>query len=262
LERLRLTPLVVTIGATDPWNAAGVGLDVRALAACGARALTVVAGVTAQDRSGVHAAVPIEATMIVAQFAALASAEIAAVRIGALLSPASVHAVVDWLRARREAGVALPVVCDPVFAPSGGGEFASESTIEAIAVHLLPYVSLVTPNLDEVARLTHAPVPATSAAMAAAGRTLQASGVEAVLVTGGHLAGEPLDVLVTDQDVRSFSAPRLPGSLRGTGCLLACGIAAALARGEGLVAAIESGRAFVRDRFAHAQTLASMRVAY
>ncbi len=222
----------------------------------------VVAGVTAQDQSGVSAARAIDAGLIAAQFASLESVEIAAVRIGALLDAPSVAAVATWLRARAARGATVPVVYDPVLGPSGGGTFADDATLAAIVAMLLPQVSLITPNLTEAARLTGSPVATTTEAMFAHGRRLRALGAASALVTGGHLAGDPVDVYVDANGERSFAAPRLAGTLRGTGCLLACGIAAARARGLAPIEAIESGRAFVRDRFAHATELGGMRVAY
>ncbi len=257
-----MTPLVLTIGATEPWNAAGLGLDVRALAACGARALSVVAGVTAQDGAGVRASAAIAPDLIAAQLRALESAEIAAIRVGALLDPASVRVIAMWLLARHEARQRVPVVYDPVFAPSAGGAFADDATVAAIARDLVPLATLVTPNLEEVARLAGIALPTTTAEMANAANLLRARGATAVLVKGGHLASDPIDVLVDADGVRTFVAPRLPGTLRGTGCLLACGIAAALARDLRLADAVADGRAFVRERFASATEFAGMRVAY
>ncbi|MBD5635227.1 MAG: bifunctional hydroxymethylpyrimidine kinase/phosphomethylpyrimidine kinase, partial [Candidatus Eremiobacteraeota bacterium] len=84
-------PAVCSIGCTDPWNAAGLGLDVRALAECGVHPLTVVAGVSAQDRTGIGALHAVPAEMVVAQLRSLRAAGIAAYRIGALLDVATVE---------------------------------------------------------------------------------------------------------------------------------------------------------------------------
>ncbi len=251
------TPVVCSVGSTDPWNAAGLGLDIRALAACGARPLTVVAGVTAQDRAGLSAVHAVPATIVAAQFAALREAGIGAYRIGALPAVATVEAVAAHL-----VGTSAPVVLDPVLAASGGGSFADEATVEAICARLFPLVSLVTPNLAEASRLTGlAPIEDVEA-MEAAGQALRARGAAAALVKGGHLAGAAVDVLVDRDGTVVFEAPRLPGSLRGTGCLLGCAVAAALARGESLRAAVEYARAFVRARFASARSAGGMTVAY
>ncbi len=250
-------PVVCSVGSTDPWNAAGLGLDIRALAACGARPLTVVAGVTAQDRAGLSAVHAVPVAIVAAQFAALREARIGAYRIGALPDVATVQAVAAHL-----AGASAPVVLDPVLAASGGGSFADAATVEALCRLLLPLATLVTPNLAEAARLTGAPAVDDVDAMEVAGRALRARGAAAVLVKGGHLEGAAVDVLVDRDGTVVFEAPRLPGSLRGTGCLLGCAAAAALARTEPLRVAVEYARAFVRARFSSARNTGGMSVAY
>jgi hydroxymethylpyrimidine/phosphomethylpyrimidine kinase len=83
-----------------------------------------------------------------------------------------------------------------------------------------------------------------------------------VLVKGGHLVGAAVDVLVDREGTVVFEAPRLAGSLRGTGCLLGCAAAADLARGESLRAAVEYARAYVRARFGNARSVGGMTLAY
>ncbi|GAC1312260.1 MAG: bifunctional hydroxymethylpyrimidine kinase/phosphomethylpyrimidine kinase [Vulcanimicrobiaceae bacterium] len=252
-------PLVCSIGTTEPWNVAGLGLDIRALAACGARAVSIVAAVSAQDGRGALEIAPIAPRMIDAPFAALARAPVSAYRIGALASAEAVASVVAGLR-RRSSGGSVPIVYDPVLATSAGGTLASETTIAAIARELLPLVTVVTPNLAEAERLARTtgaagdgawPPDRTQAmAMSRWGRALVAAGAGAALVTGGHLAGDPVDVYVDAFGERSYADTRLPGDLRGTGCLLACALAAELARGAAMHDAISRARAFVRTRFA------------
>jgi hydroxymethylpyrimidine/phosphomethylpyrimidine kinase len=252
-----MTAVVASIGCSDPWNAAGVGLDVLALSACGVRPVTVVAGVTAQDAGGVHDARAVAADLVTAQLASLERAGARAYRIGALLDVATVRAVATHIRATR-----IPAVYDPVFAPTGGGRFAADDVVLAIARELIPHVALVTPNLLEVARLTGGSVPDSVATMERAAQVLFAQGAAAALVKGGHLEAEAVDVLVDGLGTVRYEAPRIAGTLRGSGCLLACGIAAALANGATLRDAVAEGRMFVRDRFASAVEFGGMRVAF
>ncbi len=249
---------MLSIGCSDPWNAAGTGLDIRALFDCGVRPVTAIAGVTAQDAAGLHAARAVAPELLAAQLDALAAAGPGAYRIGALLDVATVEVVAAHLRASS-----VPAVYDPVFGPSGGGSFVTAEVARAIARDLVPAVAIVTPNLDEAGRLTGSPAPGDAGAMERAAQALVASGAGAALVKGGHLLAEGLcDVLVDRAGTVVYEAPRIEGTLRGSGCLLACGIAAGLARGASLRDAIEGARAFVRDRFANAITLDGMRVAY
>ena len=248
-------PIVCTIGITDPWNAAGLGLDVRALAECGARAVGVVAGVSAQDARGIHSVHAIPAAAIEAQFEALAAAPVAAYRIGALPGVDAIRAI-----AARLANVSVPVVYDPVLGASSGGTFLDAAGVAAIASSLLPLASIVTPNLHEAATLAGTPPIAGVDAMAEAARALVRLGAAAALVTGGHLPGDPVDVLF-DGELHHFEGTRLNATMRGTGCLLADALAAALAQGVPLVRAVEEARAYVRRKLGSAIEVGGMRVA-
>jgi hydroxymethylpyrimidine/phosphomethylpyrimidine kinase len=248
-------PIVCTIGTTDPWNAAGLGLDVRALTECGARAVSVVTGVSAQDARGVRSVHAVPAATIEAQFEALAAAPIAAYRIGALPGLAAIGVV-----ANRLATASVPVVYDPVLAATAGGAFLDEAGIAALVSRLLPRASVVTPNLDEARRLTGVASIDDVDAMGVAARALVRLGAGAALVTGGHLRGAPIDVLF-DGELRTFEAARLTGTMRGTGCLLADALAAALARGLALASAVEEARGYVRRKLQRAIELGGMRVA-
>jgi hydroxymethylpyrimidine/phosphomethylpyrimidine kinase len=236
-----VTPILLAIGTTHPFNIAGVGLDARIAPLLGVRVVTLVAGVSAQNADRVLARMAVDEATIAAQFEALSAVGIAAIHVGALLDAASVAAVARGLPTLGD----VPVVCDPVIAASGGERLASDGCIAALRAQLFAHCALVTPNLDEASRLLGESVDDV-AAMELAGRRLRGDGAAAVLVKGGHLAGDPVDVLTHGGGVRHFRAKRVPSTLRGTGDLLAGAIAARLAYGDDLVAAIEAARAFVR----------------
>jgi hydroxymethylpyrimidine/phosphomethylpyrimidine kinase len=248
-------PIVCTIGTTDPWNAAGLGLDVRALAECGARAVSVVAGISAQDARGLHYVAAIATEAIEAQFEALSAAPIAAYRIGALPGAEAIRTI-----AARLASTSVPVVYDPVLRASSGGAFLDGAGIAAIVSSLLPRASIVTPNLAEASVLASLPAISDVDGMEQAARALVRLGAGAALVTGGHLDGAPVDVLF-DGELHRFEAARLNATMRGTGCLLADALAAALARGTPLTQAVEEARDYVRRKLLRAYELGGMRVA-
>ncbi len=249
-------PVVCSIGTTDPWNAAGVGLDALALRECGAAQVTVVAAVSAQSRRGVLALEPVSPELVAAQLAGLASAEIAAYRIGALADVATIEAIAAHLRDAR-----VPVVYDPVLAASAGGSFADDGVVRAIVARLLPHVTVVTPNLREASVLAGVAVDDLDG-MTRAGTRLVATGARAVLVKGGHLAGRAIDVLVEADATKHFDGERLAGTMRGTGCLLAASLAVGLAAGRPLDEAVDGAKAFVRAKFANAVERGGMRLAY
>jgi hydroxymethylpyrimidine/phosphomethylpyrimidine kinase len=252
----RVTPVVAAIGTTHPYASTGLLLELTALRALDVRPVAVVAGISAQDAAHVTARQPVDAVTIERQFSALAGAGVAACSIGALLDPASVEAV-----ARGVAALGVPAVCDPVIAASAGDRLADDATIAALRDALFARCALIVPNLDEAGLLIGSPLRTLADVHAALARLLT-FGPRAVLVTGGHLAGDPCDVFSDGARVVEFRAPRLAGELRGTGTLLCAAIAAHLARGHALEDAIRAARTFVRARIAGGVPFAGMRVAY
>ncbi len=239
-----MKPGVCSVGTSDPWNAAGLGLDIRTLAELGVPAFTVAAGVSAQDARGLHAALPIDAAMIAAQFAALADAPIGALRIGALLDEASVDAVAEAI-----VHFDVPVVYDPVLGPSAGGRFVDDAMRAAIRERLLPRVTIVTPNCGEAAYFSGIETDDIAGVHAAA-RALHELGAGAVLVKGFVADDRVLDVVAWNGTTQEFWAPRVDAPLRGTGCLLAAAAAAQLAGGAEMLAALGFARAFVARKLA------------
>lgn len=253
-----MSAIVASIGTTHPWNIAGIGLDVRVAAEFGVRAVIAIAAVSAQDAGGVRALFPIPADVLRAQLDALPDG-VGAYRIGALGSPQNVGEVARFVRAHRH----VAAVVDPVFAASLGGALADDATVAAFAAELLPEPSVVlTPNMYEAARLLAGPMPSRADDLLASARALRARGPQAVLLKGGHLAGDPADAFAAADEARLYTESRLPGSMRGTGCVLAMAIACELARGRTLRAAVESARAFVRERIAARAMLGGLQVAF
>ena len=235
---------VLSIGTSHPCNVAGIGRDIVVGAEFEVRVLTVIAAVSAQDERGVRALHVLPAAALRAQFDALATAEIAAVRVGALGSAENVTCVGAFLRSIAP----VPAVLDPVFAASAGGALADEAAIAKLREDAATLGNVVlTPNLDEAAALLGRARIARGDLEDAA-RTLRARGVLAVLLKGGHLAGDPVDVLASGDGVEAFSSPRIGAEMPGTGCTLAMALACELARGRALRDAVIAARAYVRTK--------------
>ncbi len=220
---------VLVIAGTDSSGGAGLTRDVRVLAECGLRAVPVVTAVTAQSNARVHAVHTLPPEMIRAQLLAAREAHaIAAVKIGMLANRATVEIVAECLPSRDD----VPIVLDPVLHASSGNSLLDNAGRAALREHLLPKVSIVTPNIPEAALLTGGPAADQEDAAIDQARQLLRMGARAVLIKGGHASGrECTDILVSEN-----SAPlrlvldRTDGTLRGTGCALATAIAAGLAR--------------------------------
>lgn len=242
-----MTPArVLIIAGSDSGGGAGIQADLKAAAALGAHAMTVITALTAQNTKEVRGVHPVPLDFVERQFAAVAEdIGLDAVKTGMLHSAELVELVAGLL-----AGVKVPVVVDPVMVAKGGGRLLDPGAVQAVKTLLLPRATLVTPNLDEAEALLGRPVT-DRAAMEQAAADLVGLGASAALVKGGHLPGQPGDVLFDGKRTHFFSAPRIDTPhTHGTGCTLASAIASLLALGWELAPAVERARLLVRRAIA------------
>lgn len=224
---------ILVIAGTDSSGGAGLTRDVATAAEFGVAVSPVVTAVTAQTDDGLLSAQGISAEVIRAQIdAALQPRDISAIKIGLLGTGDAVRVVARALKSAK-----APVVLDPVLRSTSGGTLLDAQGAELLQRELLPNVTLITPNLDELGALSGLPD-------APVADQVQRLGAQAVLVKGGHANGtDCTDILFSKQgEAVSFSAPRLPVSKRGTGCTLATAIACGLAKGLSLSAACSRAR--------------------
>lgn len=216
---------VLAVGGSDSSGGAGVQADLKALHAVGVHACTAVTAVTAQDSTAVHGSWPVPEAALRAQLrAVLDDLGADVVKTGMLPSAESVRAVAE------EIGE-LPLVVDPVGVSSTGGELTPPEALAAVREVLLPRALVVTPNLAEVAALTGRPVAGPDDLEEAALAVL-ALGPRWVLVTGGHLPGDPVDLLHDGTTAHLLPGRRVATShTHGTGCTLAAALAGYLALG-------------------------------
>jgi hydroxymethylpyrimidine/phosphomethylpyrimidine kinase len=242
-------PVALTIAGSDSSGGAGIQADLLTFAAFGVHGASVVTALTAQNTSGIRAVLEVEPGFVAQQIdAVLDYLEVRAAKTGMLYRAAVVAALAERLHARP-----LPhLVVDPVLAATTGLSLAEPAAIATLRDRLLPLATLVTPNLHEAEVLTGRPVTA-RADMREAARALLALGARAALVTGGHLAGDAVDVLYDGRAFREFSAPRVETcSTHGTGCVLSAAVTAGLALGRGLEEAVAAAKRHVTQALATA----------
>jgi hydroxymethylpyrimidine/phosphomethylpyrimidine kinase len=248
-------PRLLTIAGSDSGGGAGIQADLKTFAAHGAYGMSAVTAVTAQNTCRVTAVYELPPELVAAQIdAVFDDVGVDGVKIGMLGSAAIVGAVARALAPRLGDG-GPPVVLDPVMVAKSGDPLLRDDAVAALGAALLPLATLVTPNLPEAARLTGLAVGSEEERRRAA-RALAGAGC-AVLLKGGHGEGpELVDLLFDGRDFHRFSGPRLATtSTHGTGCTLSSAIAARLARGEGLVAAVGGAIDYLRGAIAAAYPL-------
>jgi hydroxymethylpyrimidine/phosphomethylpyrimidine kinase len=238
-------PCVLVLAGLDPSGGAGILADAEAIRATGARPLCVATALTVQTTRAVKRWEPVSAALVTESAHALLLEEnVRAIKIGMIADGKVAEAVGKLLATRRD----LPVVVDPVLQASSGTLLFKGSLQQARDAYLaLAARALITPNLMEAAALLDLKAqPQDAAGLEEAARALLAKGARAALIKGGHLAGEPSDVLAMGGAVERFAGSRIRGTARGTGCRLASGIAAGLALQQPIREAVMGARERVR----------------
>lgn len=234
----------LTIAGSDSGGGAGIQADLKSFAAAGVHGTSVITCVTAQNTTAVTSIFPLPAAEIRAQIrAVLGDFDVRGAKTGMLYSAEIVRTVAEELR-----DTSFPLVVDPVMVATVGARLDLDDFSGALVEHLLPRADLVTPNRDEAEKLSGIALRGLDD-MEAAARAIRDLGPRAVLVKGGHVAGELVDVFYDGRAVRRLRSFRYPKELHGAGCTLAASVAAYLAQGRPLLEAVESARRRVASGF-------------
>lgn len=242
---------VLVIAGSDSGGGAGIQADIKTITVLGAFAATAITALTAQNTLGVHAVYPVPADFVTRQIKVVLE-DIGAdcIKIG-MLADASIIAAVAAALSSHAAGI--PVVLDPVMVAKGGASLLDPAALDRMKRQMVPLASVLTPNLPEAESLTGMRID-DFATMQRAALALLALGAPAVLLKGGHLPGDLIiDLLATQQGIEAFSSPRIESRhTHGTGCTLASALAAGLAQGMDLRAAVIRARFYVQAAIATA----------
>ena len=249
-----MTAIAVTIAGSDSSGGAGIQADLKTFAALGVYGASVITALTAQNTSGVKAIHDVPPDFIAAQIDAVFSdLDIGAVKIGMLSQATTIEVVAKSLDRHR----ARNIVLDPVMIATSGDRLLAPDAVEALRKLLIPRALVVTPNLPEAAALAGASPARNEQEMEIQARELLALGAQNVLIKGGHGSGEEsVDLLIGQGAVLRLSARRVDTkNTHGTGCTLSSAIAAGLAKGLDLKAAVQKAKAYVTGAIAAADKL-------
>lgn len=235
----------LTIAGSDSGGGAGIQADLKTFAALGCYGMSVITALTAQNTTGVTGIHPVPVDFIARQMnAVFTDIGTDAVKIGMLFSSALIETVARGLQKHAAANI----VIDPVMVAQSGDRLLEDDAVAAIKAHLLPMADVVTPNLPEAAVLLQRDIESLDD-MQSAARDLARFGCRAVLLKGGHQQDlRSTDVLYLADADRSVI---LKGKVietrnnHGTGCTLSSAVAAHLARGLELEAAVQGAKAYI-----------------
>lgn len=237
---------ILTISGSDPSGQAGLQVDLEAIRELGHRGFSVVTAVTAQNDDRVFSINPVDTRVFNDQLRALlAQYEFDAVKVGLLATNELAYQVYRVLKEHQ-----LPnVVIDPVIQASSGAILLENSAVPVLTGYVIPFATMVTPNLAEAEVLTNMTVRSVEQMAEAAKHLYQISrGVKAVLIKGGHLKNEKVDILYDGETFHEYPGERAyPPNSRGTGCILASALACSLGAGRSIRDAVEQAKAYLDE---------------
>ena len=232
----------MTIAGSDSGGGAGIQADLKTFSALGVYGASTLTAITAQNTVGVTAVHEIPTDVIAAQIdAVITDIGADAVKTGMLSSPEIVATVADAVERHNIANL----VVDPVMVAKSGDRLLRAEAIATICERLIPLAAVVTPNIPEAEDLTGLTIATDSDAQRAA-EAIIAMGARSVVVKGGHRDGPPTDILYDGQQFLEFTTERIPSTnTHGTGCTFASAVAAGLAQGLDVPAAVQQAKDYV-----------------
>ena len=229
-------PVALSMAGSDSSGGAGIQIDLRMFSALGVYGTTVITALTAQNPAQVAGVVGVKAEFVTLQANTIFKAfPVAALKTGMLWSNPIIECVADLLSEHPH----IQSVVDPVMIASSGAKLLADEAIEAYRMKLLPRCTLMTPNIDEASVLLDGRQITRATQVQAAQQLSEAYGC-AVLLKGGHLSGDPVDVLWAQGKAHSYKHPRIMNvNTHGSGCALSAAITAHLCHGHGLCESVD-----------------------
>ena len=245
-------PKAMTIAGSDSGGGAGIQADLKTFAALGVYGASTLTAITAQNTVAVTAVHELPVDLIAAQIdAVVTDIGVDAVKTGMLSSAA----IVETVAAAVQRHALTNLVVDPVMIAKSGDALLRPEAVNALRDRLLPLAAVVTPNLPEAETLTGLSIT-TDADIRRAAEQIVGRGARAVVVKGGHRAGPAVDLFYDGVQFQEFAAPRLDTrNTHGTGCTFAAAVAAGLAQGQDLIAAVAQAKDYVTEAIRHAYPL-------
>jgi hydroxymethylpyrimidine/phosphomethylpyrimidine kinase len=239
----RQTARALTIAGSDSGGGAGIQADLKTFMSLDVFGMTAVTAVTAQNTLGVHGIYDLPLDCIASQIDAVVSdIGVDALKTGMLSQVPIIELVVSKIKQYQLRNL----VVDPVMVAKGGATLLQQEAQHALRAQLLPLATVVTPNIPEAEVLTGLSISNRSDMEKAARFIVDQFGAQSVVIKGGHLAGEPLDLFYDGSQFLEYKGIRYSTRhTHGTGCTFSAAITSLLARGHVLEEAVRSAKDYI-----------------
>ena len=247
---MKTQKVALTIAGSDPSGGAGFQADLRTFQAMGVYGLSIPSVLTAQNTEGVSSIYELPPSFFSKQMDTILS-DISpdSLKTGMLYSPDIIEIVAEKFRD----GSLRNLVVDPVIVSSTGIPLVKQGVSEAMKKSLLPLSRVITPNINEASLLTSMDIRGEKD-MKSAAAILRNYGARAVIITGGHLPGRALDLLIDGEEVFAIENEKLEGEFHGTGCVFSAAITSCLALGYDVKEAFVKAKNFTYNAMKSAIT--------
>lgn len=234
----------LTVAGSDCSGGAGIQADLKTFSANGVFGMSVITSVVAENTSRVISVQNISPEIITDQIdAVFEDIEVNAVKVGMLSDSVRIDTVAAALK-KYEVKYA---VIDPVMIAKGGHALMQENALSALVNKIIPLAYVLTPNIPEAQTITGIEI-STVDDMKKAAEKIYSMGAKNVLVKGGHLSGEAIDLLFDGKDFEFYSRERInTKNTHGTGCTYSSAIAANLAKDIPIKSAVENAKDYVTN---------------
>ncbi len=218
---------VLTIAGHDLSSGAGITKDLEVFSALGLHGLSIPTSFVVQGPTGADRVVPVPIEVFSRMLEKAGEAfSLSGIKVGVLADAPHVERVAEFLAGLN----GVPVVLDPVIAAKNSVRLITDEGLKALVERLLPLGLTLTPNLDEAEVLVKAGIDCLDG-MEAAARAISQKGPKHVLLKGGHLGSDPVDLLFDGTHTTTYKRRRIDRVVHGTGCIFSSGLCAFMASG-------------------------------
>lgn len=236
----------LTIAGTDPTGGAGIQADLKTFQELEVYGMSVITSLVAQNTTGVRAIHHVPLEFIDQQFQAVVDDIYpSAIKTGMIALPEMMELLQQQLHSHKN----VPYVCDPVMMAKNGDPLLEKHVRAKLRETLVPLATIVTPNIAEAEDLIDMQIDDIDDMEKAAIRIVKELGAQSVVVKGGSLTGDAVDVFYSrETGLFKLDAPRTDTKhTHGTGCTFSAAICAQLAKGIALLDAVQKAKAFTAD---------------
>lgn len=234
----------LTIAGSDSSGGAGIQADLKTFSAIGTYGMSVITAITAQNTQGVYEVLDLNKEIVSSQIkAVLEDIKPKVIKIGMVSNCEIINEIYCALSGYN----CDYVVVDPVMISKSGFFLLKPEAKYMLIKKLFPIAYIVTPNILEAEEITEMKIRNLDE-MKIAGKKILKLGTKFVLIKGGHLEGDAVDVLIGENIFKIYKSERLNRkNTHGTGCTLSSAISAYLALGKSITDSINLSKKYITN---------------